>query len=122
MIISYTVICVVFGFSCFVAHDHPNTQKLLFLDTVEGVATALRPYWAEATKDRATVVQAVPDMLEIVPSGTSKGNGVRMLLDHLGASPEEVRANNFFFLSHCLIINQNTSKCVSLSLSSINRK
>ncbi|KAF7127569.1 hypothetical protein RHSIM_Rhsim11G0049500 [Rhododendron simsii] len=69
-----------------------DIQKLIFLDTAEGVATALRPYWAEATKDRATVVQAVPDMLEIVPSGTSKGNGVRMLLDHLGASPEEDNA------------------------------
>ncbi|KAG5524785.1 hypothetical protein RHGRI_031448 [Rhododendron griersonianum] len=69
-----------------------DIQKLIFLDTAEGVATALRPYWAEATKDRATVVQAVPDMLEIVPSGTSKGNGVRMLLDQLGASPEEIMA------------------------------
>ncbi|KAI8531028.1 hypothetical protein RHMOL_Rhmol11G0106000 [Rhododendron molle] len=69
-----------------------DIQKLIFLDTAEGVATALRPYWSEATKERATVVQAVPDMLEIVPSGTSKGNGVRMLLDHLGASPEEIMA------------------------------
>ncbi|XP_058189797.1 endoribonuclease YBEY, chloroplastic isoform X2 [Rhododendron vialii] len=69
-----------------------DIQKLIFLDTAEGVATALRPFWAEATKDRATVVQAVPDVLEIVPSGTSKGNGVRMLLDHLGASPEEIMA------------------------------
>lgn len=113
---------VVFGFSCCVAHDRPNTQKVIFLDTAEGVATALRPYWSQAIKDRATVVQAVPDMLEIVPSGTSKGNGVRMLLDHLGASPEEVRANNFVLLSYCLIVNQNTSKSVSLSLSSSNRK
>lgn len=67
-------------------------QKLIFLDTAEGVASTLRPYWAEATADRASVVQAVPDMLEIVPPGTSKGSGVRILLDHLGATPDEVMA------------------------------
>lgn len=67
-------------------------QKLIFLDTVEGVATTLRPYWEEATGDQASVVQAVPDMLEIIPSGTSKGSGVKMLLDHLGVSPKEVMA------------------------------
>lgn len=69
-----------------------DIQKVIFLDTADGVATMLRPYWSEATKDRATVVQAVPDMLEIVPFGTSKGSGVQMLLDHLGASPDEIMA------------------------------
>ncbi|KAI3468172.1 hypothetical protein Pfo_024835 [Paulownia fortunei] len=67
-------------------------QKLIFLDSSEGVAGTLRPYWAEATEDRASVVQAVPDMLEIVPPGTSKGSGVRILLDHLGVAPNEVMA------------------------------
>ncbi|KAK2643840.1 hypothetical protein Ddye_019035 [Dipteronia dyeriana] len=42
-------------------------QKLIFLDTAEGVASTIRPYWSEATKGRANVVQATPDMLEIVP-------------------------------------------------------
>ncbi|CAI9757082.1 unnamed protein product [Fraxinus pennsylvanica] len=69
-----------------------HIQKLIFLDTAEGVSTVLRPYWAEATGDHASVVQAVPDMLEIVPSGTSKGSAVRMLLDHLGITPKEVMA------------------------------
>uniref|UniRef100_A0A7N0V739 Haloacid dehalogenase-like hydrolase family protein n=1 Tax=Kalanchoe fedtschenkoi TaxID=63787 RepID=A0A7N0V739_KALFE len=69
-----------------------GAQKLIFLDTAESVATTLRPYWSAATGDRATVVQAVPDMLEIVPPGTSKGSGVRMLLDHLGVSEKEVMA------------------------------
>ena len=77
-------------------HDRPNTQKLIFLDTAEGVATTLRPHWSEATSDRATVVQAQPDMLEIVPPGTSKGSGVKMLLDHLGVNAEEVCAYIFF--------------------------
>uniref|UniRef100_A0A5B7AM20 Sugar-phosphatase n=1 Tax=Davidia involucrata TaxID=16924 RepID=A0A5B7AM20_DAVIN len=69
-----------------------DIQKLIFLDTAEGVANTLRPYWAEATRDRATVVQAVPDMLEIVPPGSSKGSGVRMLLDHLGVTAKEIMA------------------------------
>lgn len=69
-----------------------EVQKLLFLDTAEGVATTLRPYWSEATKGRAGVVQAQPDMLEIIPAGTSKGSGVRMLLDHLGATAKEIMA------------------------------
>ncbi|XP_059657127.1 endoribonuclease YBEY, chloroplastic [Cornus florida] len=69
-----------------------DIQKLIFLDTAEGVATTLRPYWSGATRDRATVVQAVPDMLEIVPPGTSKGNGVRILLDHLGVTAKEIMA------------------------------
>ncbi|KAK4800455.1 hypothetical protein SAY86_020942 [Trapa natans] len=69
-----------------------DIQKMIFLDSAEGVATNLRPYWSEATANRANVIQAVPDMLEIVPPGTSKGSGVKMLLDHLGASAEEVIA------------------------------
>lgn len=63
---------------------------MLFLDTAEGVSTTLRPYWSEATSNRASVVQAQEDMLEIVPLGTSKGSGVKMLLDHLGVPAKEV--------------------------------
>ncbi|KAG6409581.1 hypothetical protein SASPL_127621 [Salvia splendens] len=75
-------------------------QKLLFLDTAEGVAGTIRPYWAEATGDRASVVQAQPDMLEIVPLGTSKGSGVKILLDHLGATPDEVyRSSSYLEIS-----------------------
>ncbi|XP_078428501.1 haloacid dehalogenase-like hydrolase family protein isoform X2 [Wolffia australiana] len=67
-------------------------QKLLFFDTPDGVSNILRPHWAEATKGRAGVVQAQADMLEIVPPQTSKGTGVRMLLDHLNVHPEEIMA------------------------------
>ncbi|XP_021275492.1 uncharacterized protein LOC110410212 isoform X2 [Herrania umbratica] len=69
-----------------------DIQKLIFFDTPEGISTNLRPYWSEATRDRASVVQAVPDMLEIVPLGTSKGSGVKMLLDHLGVNAKEIMA------------------------------
>ncbi|KAL2318167.1 hypothetical protein Fmac_032043 [Flemingia macrophylla] len=69
-----------------------DIQKILFLDTDERVADTIRPYWSDATKGRAAVVQAVPDMLEIVPLGTSKGNGVKLLLDHLGVTAKEIMA------------------------------
>ncbi|KAK7293848.1 hypothetical protein RJT34_16725 [Clitoria ternatea] len=69
-----------------------DIQKMIFLDTAQRVADTLRPYWSDATKGHATVVQAVPDMLEIVPLGTSKGNGVKVLLDHLGVTAKEIMA------------------------------
>ncbi|XP_020593935.1 uncharacterized protein LOC110034042 isoform X2 [Phalaenopsis equestris] len=67
-------------------------QKLLFIDSAEGISSTLRPYWSAATEGQATVVQAMPDMLEIVPIGTSKGSGVKLLLAHLGVSENEVMA------------------------------
>ncbi|KAJ0971411.1 hypothetical protein J5N97_019370 [Dioscorea zingiberensis] len=69
-----------------------DVQKLLFLDTAEGVSSNLRPYWAEATRGRAGVVQAQADMLEVVPAGTSKGSGVKLLLDHLDITAKEIMA------------------------------
>ncbi|KAI3522440.1 hypothetical protein L1887_00199 [Cichorium endivia] len=69
-----------------------DVQKVLFLDTAEGVSGTLRPYWSEAINGRASVVQAQPDMLEIVPAGTSKGSGVKLLLDHFGVTANEVMA------------------------------
>lgn len=72
--------------------SHLFFQKVIFLHTVEGVACTLRPYWSEATLGRASVVQAQEDMLEIVPLGTSKGSGVKLLLEHLGVTPKEVLA------------------------------
>lgn len=71
------------------------------MDTPEGVTTALRPYWSEATGDCARVVQTVPDMLEIVPPGTSKGSGVNMLLGHLGITPKEVWASRVIIPCCC---------------------
>lgn len=64
---------------------------MIFLGTRQNVADTLRPYWSDATNGRANVVQSVPDMLEIVPLGTSKGKGVKVLLDHLGITATEVQ-------------------------------
>ncbi|KAH9617843.1 hypothetical protein KSS87_010719 [Heliosperma pusillum] len=69
-----------------------QVQKLIFLESPDRVTTTLRPYWSEATGDNASVVQALPDMLELVPLGTSKGNGVKLLIDHLGVTPNEIMA------------------------------
>ena len=65
-------------------------QKLVFIGTSEGISSTLRPYWTNAIEERAGIVQAQPDMLELVPPATSKGSGVKILLDHLCISPDEV--------------------------------
>jgi rRNA maturation RNase YbeY len=67
-------------------------QKVIFLDTAEKVASFLRPHWSLALGGRATVVQALPEMMEILPSGVSKGLGVQTLLDHLDVPVDEVMA------------------------------
>uniref|UniRef100_A0ACD5W1R2 Uncharacterized protein n=1 Tax=Avena sativa TaxID=4498 RepID=A0ACD5W1R2_AVESA len=67
-------------------------QKVLFIGTSEEVSSTLRPYWTNAIEERAGIVQGQPDMLELVPPATSKGSGVKILLDHLCISPDEVMA------------------------------
>lgn len=67
-----------------------DIQKLLFLDSTAEISATLRPYWSKAAGDHASVIQAIPGMLELVPRGTSKGNGVQLLLNHLGACPKEL--------------------------------
>ncbi|URE09999.1 Uncharacterized protein family UPF0054 [Musa troglodytarum] len=83
---------------CFTLFEHPfidllhtvhhEPKKLLFLGTAEVIST-LRPYWLEATRGIADLVQAMPDMLEIVPCGAAKGGGIKLLLDHLGIAADE---------------------------------
>ena len=65
---------------------------MLFVDTAEDVRNILRPHWSLTIAGRARMVQALPEMLEILPSGASKEDGVRKLLDHLGANIDEVMA------------------------------
>ncbi|GBG80940.1 hypothetical protein CBR_g31496 [Chara braunii] len=67
-------------------------QKLLFYETEQTVSSFLRPHWTSAVAGRASITQAVPDMLEILPLGGSKGVGVSILLDHLDVPSEEVMA------------------------------
>lgn len=37
-------------------------------------------------------IQALPDMLEVLPPGASKGHGVEVLLKHLGIDPLHLMA------------------------------
>ncbi|XP_020599509.1 uncharacterized protein LOC110038924 isoform X2 [Phalaenopsis equestris] len=67
-------------------------QKIIFLGPVEDVSSVIRPHWEEAADGRVLVVQVQPHILEIIPTGTSKADGVKVLLDHLGISPKEIMA------------------------------
>jgi hypothetical protein len=84
-----------------------NWQKVLFYDTAERVANFLRPHWSLAIRGQATIVQALPDMMEILPVGASKGAGVQMLLDHMEVPIDQVRVVS-------LTISKPTSICLSL--------
>lgn len=42
------------------------------------------------TKGRAHIVEMHSDMLEVVPLGVSKSNGIKILLDHLEIDSDEV--------------------------------
>jgi hydroxymethylpyrimidine pyrophosphatase-like HAD family hydrolase len=87
-----------------------HIQKILFLETPEGISSALRPHWAKAIEGRANVVQAQPDMLEIVPPATSKGSGVKILLNHLDISPDEVYALFFstIYIVQMMVLTSNS--------------
>lgn len=58
-------------------------NKLIVLAPKEHVA-ALRPLLAACLGSRASITQAIPEMLEVLPAGGSKGAGVRALLKHTG--------------------------------------
>ena len=69
----------------------PAVYKLLFLDaSPEYVQNTLRPIWEEKlTQKDADVVQAIDYMLEIVPSGVNKAQGLSRLLDEMNAKPDD---------------------------------
>uniref|UniRef100_A0A0E0IIV8 Uncharacterized protein n=1 Tax=Oryza nivara TaxID=4536 RepID=A0A0E0IIV8_ORYNI len=73
---------------------HGKMQKFVFLETREAISSMLRPHWARRIDGKAHVIliQAQSDVLEVVPLGTSKVNGVKILLESLWASPNEVMA------------------------------
>lgn len=64
-------------------------KKLLYMTRPEVVTAQLQPHWSSALHGRgAGLLQAVPDMLELVPQGVNKWQGLQVLLDHLGVSGE----------------------------------
>jgi Cof subfamily protein (haloacid dehalogenase superfamily) len=66
-------------------------NKLIIIEEPARTA-AVRAELSQTYAGRATFVQALPDMLEILPPGASKGAGLRWLLDDLGIAPEHVMA------------------------------
>ncbi|KXZ49737.1 hypothetical protein GPECTOR_20g594 [Gonium pectorale] len=65
----------------------PPVRKLLFMADPAEVAAELLPHWSRQLGEPgagAQVVQAVPNMLEIVPAGVNKWGGLSRLLSHLG--------------------------------------
>jgi hypothetical protein len=51
-------------------------------------------------------VQALPDMLEILPIGASKGAGVQMLVDHMEVPIDQVKSGIHDHVQNrvCLVI------------------
>jgi len=69
------------------AHE-PGLHKLLLMDDdIEKLAKIRLELEKLADLHDATVTQALPTMLELLPSGCSKANGVQKMCDHLGIDP-----------------------------------
>ena len=49
----------------------------------------IRPALQSEINGVASLTQAVPGMLEVLPYGSSKGDGVSKLLEHIGVSPDD---------------------------------
>ncbi|KAK6927328.1 hypothetical protein RJ641_005919 [Dillenia turbinata] len=81
-------------------------QKMIFLDTADGISATIWPYWSEVTDGRATVVQAVPSQLlkgimaiadgendiKMLELGVALGNGsekTKAVANVVGASNDE---------------------------------
>lgn len=64
------------------AFDHTAVNKFIMISTREHI-DEIRPYVEAQINGRATIVQALDYMLEILPHGASKGDGVGRLLDEL---------------------------------------
>lgn len=71
-----------------------SVRKLLFMAPSDVVDGLLKPHWAGgALKGQAAeVLQAVPNMLEIVPAGVNKWAGLQVLLEHMQLRPAQLMA------------------------------
>eukprot|EP00775_Hariotina_reticulata_P003247 gene3247-3523_t len=84
----------------------PAVRKLLFMADPEVVESLIKPHWSSNLQQQAAeVVQAVPNMLEVVPQGVNKWAGLQVLLQHLQLPPEQVMAvgdgsNDLEMVSH----------------------
>ena len=70
----------------------PPPVKILLYASRPELIDQLRPRAEALLAGRAHIVQAVPDMLEVLPLGASKGIGAKRLLDALGVAPGRTAA------------------------------
>lgn len=66
-------------------------NKFIIISTRAGI-DQMRPQLEARVNGRATVVQALDYMVEILPHGASKGDGVRRLLEELNIDPQNMLA------------------------------
>eukprot|EP00191_Tetraselmis_sp_GSL018_P020337 CAMPEP_0177592368 /NCGR_PEP_ID=MMETSP0419_2-20121207/8520_1 /TAXON_ID=582737 /ORGANISM="Tetraselmis sp., Strain GSL018" /LENGTH=354 /DNA_ID=CAMNT_0019083225 /DNA_START=24 /DNA_END=1085 /DNA_ORIENTATION=- len=64
-------------------------QKMIFMAEQERI-DEIRPLAEKLLAGRASLTTALTGMLEVLPLGASKGEGVRMLLERLQVDPEDV--------------------------------
>jgi hydroxymethylpyrimidine pyrophosphatase-like HAD family hydrolase len=64
-----------------------RTHKMILMANDEWLQE-IRPSLQREVEGIASLTQAVPGMLEVLPFGSSKGDGVSKLLEHIGISPE----------------------------------
>ncbi len=70
-----------------------NVYKILFYgDDVSVINGSVKPYWEANLPAGAKITRAIPEMLELVPEGTSKATGLQELLREYGVRPEEMMA------------------------------
>lgn len=73
------------------AIEHYPVHKLTFIDEASRITT-LRAALQTQIGDRVTLVQALDTMLEVLPPGASKGNGLSHLLELIDMPKENVIA------------------------------
>ncbi len=71
--------------------DGVPVEKFILIHTPETIAP-LRHALEQTFDGQLTVVQALDHMIELVPPGSSKGDGLRRVLAALGVAPEQVMA------------------------------
>ncbi|KQJ94117.1 hypothetical protein BRADI_3g08610v3 [Brachypodium distachyon] len=68
--------------------EYSSIQKLRFLGNAEEDLSVLAQHWSKVTEGKARVIKPQSNAIEIVSSNSSKGGGIRILLDHLGITED----------------------------------
>ncbi|XP_020394094.1 endoribonuclease YBEY, chloroplastic isoform X2 [Zea mays] len=68
--------------------EYSSIQKLLLFDSTKEDSSVLRQHFSELSRGKAHVIKMHSNTIDIVPLNTSKGGGLRILLDHLGITKD----------------------------------